>query len=501
MTALGFDPAAFLLRLRAQDKLLVRAGFPPLSPWWWETFESFLRNRATRRALRSLVLRVGRRGGKSSSLSRLAVCWAQHGPWSVSPGDVGVIPFLSVHRDEANGRLRTIEAILAALSIGHRRTSEGIELSGRPVVFKVFAATTQAVVGFTSILEIGDELAAWRDADTNANPAAEVLSYLAPTRATQPWSFRLLCSSPRSTDDAHYSLMERGDTADQQVAEAPTWVANPTLTEEETHALEPDLRVWAREYAAIPQASVLGAFDADAIERAFAPRSCAMERGQCVLVVDPSSGKKDAWAACEAGWSKGSDGRNYLVVHRIEGVEGSFWKQVSGDEVVERFATMAKNAGIYEVHADQRESLMLAAAFQRHQLKYIEHPWTASNKPAAVAMVRRWLAEGTLVLPEHRKLKSELFKFEERSTPSGGFTFGARGNGHDDYVALLITLAIAELAAPLSGSPLAPSWGTGPLYLGSSNADRHDRFWGDKPAASSSWCNHSDDWWIEGDDD
>jgi hypothetical protein len=58
-----------------------------------------------------------------------------------------------------------------------------------------------------------------------------------------------------------------------------------------------------------------------------------------------------------------------------------------------------------------------------------------------------------LVLPEHEQLRDELLEFEERSTTTGAFTFGARGSGHDDYVALLLTAAMADGQRQLQGSP------------------------------------------------
>ena len=68
-------------------------------------------------------------------------------------------------------------------------------------------------------------------------------------------------------------------------------------------------------------------------------------------------------------------------------------------------------------------------------------------------MVRRWLADDLLVLPDHEKLRRQLLAFEEKITPSGALTFGARGAGHDDYVALLLTAAMADAAGHLRGSP------------------------------------------------
>lgn len=442
----------FLARLWSLDAVLVRAGFPAMSPWWRATLERFFTARLSRRALRRLVLRVGRRGGKSSTLCRVAVAWALYGAWRVSPGDVGVVALLSVSVSESNSKLRTLEAILNACGTRYKRTSEGLQLDDRPALFRVFAATTQAVVGFTSIAILADEVAAWRDADTGANPASEVFSYLAPTMLTQPWAFSVLLSSPRSTNDYHYEAFEAGDTNEQQVAEAPTWVANDTVTEAETRSEQPDVRIWSREYAAIPQPSVLGAFDASAVERAFEPRGVQMVRHRRALIIDASSGKKDAWTGAIAGWST-IDRRSHLVLDHVDGVTGSFWQQMSGDQVVARFAQLAKRNHAHVVHGDQRESLMLSAAFRRHGLAFVEHAWTGANKPKAVELVRRWLAEGVLVLPAHEKLRRELLAFEERVTPAGNFTFAARGNGHDDYVALLITAALAELEGSLIGSP------------------------------------------------
>lgn len=457
MSARLADANQFLARLWALDAVLVRAGFPAMSPWWRSTLERFFTARLSRRALRKLILRVGRRGGKSTTLCRVAVAWALYGPWHVPPGDLGVVALLSVSVSESNSKIRTLEAILTACGARYKRTSEGLQLEDRPALFRVFAATTTAVVGFTSIAVLADEVAAWRDADTGANPASEVFSYLRPTMATQPWAFTVMLSSPRSTNDYHFDEYEKGDTNEQQVAEAPTWVANPAVTEAQTHIDEPDLRVHSREYAAIPQPSVLGAFDASAIERAFVQPEGAVRAYQRVMVIDPSSGKKDTWACAIVGWSKIGD-RCVMHVDQVDGIEGSFWKQVSGDAAVERFAVRAKERGVHVVHSDQRESLMLSAAFKRNGLQFVEHPWTAVNKPVAVAKVRRWLADGALLLPEHAKLRRELLAFEERVTPSGTFTFGARGGGHDDYVALLITLALAEIEKPLEGSPLVPSF-------------------------------------------
>ena len=105
---------------------------------------------------------------------------------------------------------------------------------------------------------------------------------------------------------------------------------------------------------------------------------------------------------------------------------------------------------------------MLRSEFSRHGLTFLELPWTSANKPQAVERVRRWMREGSLVLPDTDTrpgmvaLRRELAAFQERLAPSGQLTFGARSGGHDDHVALLLTAALAEAAGFVPSSPLAP---------------------------------------------
>ena len=83
-----------LTHLDALDRTLVEAGFPAMSAWWRDALATFYAS-----GRRQLVLRVGRRGGKSSTLSRVAVCEALYGEHPIPPGDVGVVAFVSVRRE------------------------------------------------------------------------------------------------------------------------------------------------------------------------------------------------------------------------------------------------------------------------------------------------------------------------------------------------------------------------------------------------------------------
>jgi hypothetical protein len=190
---------------------------------------------------------------------------------------------------------------------------------------------------------------------------------------------------------------------------------------------------------------VLGAFDPDDIERAFAPRALRdAAEGSRILVTDVSSGRKDSWTWGFCQWLTPEAAPPILRFEGVDGLHGAFWKSENGADVVARLAALAKGRGTYSVHGDQREEFMVRGEFAKQGMGFFPHPWTATSKPAAVETVRRWFREGTLWLPPHERLRRELHAFEERITPAGAFTFGARGSGHDDYVALLITAAMAH---------------------------------------------------------
>lgn len=434
------------------DRKLVSCGFPPTSPWWRETLERFYGSMR-----RQLVLRVGRRGGKSSTLARVGVLEAVVGDHNIPPGDIGIVAAISVSRDEAAKRLRTIEAILRALDIGYRplREGQGFELVDRSIGFQVFTASIAGVSGPTVICAIGDEVAKWKDAESGANPAREVLASLRPTMATQPRAKLFLSSSPLGCLDAHATAFDLGDTAGQMVAHAPTWVANPSVTEESTHELEPDPRIHAREFGAEPQAAALAAFDPEAVDRAFRPREWKRV-GRRVGLLDPSSGGKDAftWGAC--AWCEDADGRPFLNVDFVDATEGTFWEQVGGDVIADKISSAFAPYDIEHVHSDQRERLMLESVLRARKLILVVHDWTSTSKQLAVETIRRWLRDGTLCLPDRPKLRRELLLFEEKITATGALTFGARGSGHDDEVALLLTAAMAQAAGWIH-SPRRPA--------------------------------------------
>ena len=229
------------------DRRLVLAGMPETSEWWKQTMRRFYSSTCLQ-----MVLRVGRRGGKSSTLCRIAVLEALLGDHRVARGDTAVVALISKDRDDAKERLNTIREILDVLYVKYKATAGRIDLADRDLAFRVYTASVAGVSGFSGICVICDEVSKWMDKEAGANPATEVLSSVRPTMAGLPNARIFLSSSPWGKWDAHAKAFDAGESSHQQVAFAETWVARPALTLEGTRRLEPDERKWMREFAAVP---------------------------------------------------------------------------------------------------------------------------------------------------------------------------------------------------------------------------------------------------------
>lgn len=413
-----------------------------------------------------------------------------------------MVAFISVNKKEATSRLRTIKSILDAIGVKWRPIPDGVELEGRPVIFQTFACTVGAVSGFTSILVIADEVSKWINEDTGTNPAGEVLAAVRPTMATQRAGRIVLSSSPMGFKDAHAQAYDLGDTEHQQVVKAESWIANPTLTEAWTRRDEPHEATWRREYAAIPTGGANGAFLAEDIDAAIRPLEGLDVVGKPILLLDSSAGSGDAWTWCVAAWCRphfdpadqylweeidgykpgvitdrkgrpmrqvldamgapvpdptfGDKARPILALYRLGALEGRFRENTTAEEAVALATKEARRSGATKAIGDQFQSFFLESACKKHGVTYKQVTWSNTSKMSAITTLRRWMRAKMIAIepgPEGEALRQELLGFEEKLSPSGILTFGARRGGHDDRVALLINAAMAEAQFLLEGSP------------------------------------------------
>ena len=140
----------------------------------------------------------------------------------------------------------------------------------------------------------------------------------------------------------------------------------------------------------------------------------------------------------------------FFALTKVGGFGGKFGSGTTAGTVVQH---LAQNYGHItdRVVSDQRESMSLGAIFQRYGFQFRSIAWTNPNKIEAISWMLRLFREKTIGLQPHAGLRTELLNFREKLQPSGATTY--EGRKSDDYVALLITAGLADMAGWLGGSP------------------------------------------------
>lgn len=483
---------------------LAAHGVPsPSDRWMYEAERFYLHPTA-----KTWLSCVGRGGGKNHVAIFCGLSESVHGVWRIPPGERHYFVEVGENTGEAAKTLRQWSAYLRLLDIEHRATADTIDFVDEELAHlgvKCLSCRIGAVSGFRSIGDNLQEVAKW--SNEGINPAEEVAASAVAQTVTHPQARHRRFSSPLGTEGFFQEAVELGDTDHQIVTRGSSWDFNPAITEAATRLLEKDEKKWRREYLAEPQASQSSAFDPDAIDVCFKARRMprAVVEGMPLIVIDaagsstgiggdsftyglcrwvmsPSQTHRMEWrysafvghhwdfvydeSGKEIPLPESERLRPTLKFEWMKGIEGGFWRSVTADKIVEAIKAERDAWGAWGVVGDQRENFSLSALFAQKGIRYISLPWTSANKPGAVELVRTWMRERTLWLPReqvkdnetrpHDRLRRELLAFEEKLTPSGQITFGARGKAHDDFVALLITAALAEQNRLLSLSPSAP---------------------------------------------
>lgn len=297
------------------------------------------------------------------------------------------------------------------------------------------------------------------DEDSGANPADEVLAAVRPTGATTKAPI-ILSSSPVTFDDAHAREFDKGTDDFQLAVCAPTWVANPTVTKEDTRQMEQDERVWKREFAAIPQPAVLDGYLADVVGPCVdAGRDTARPRdlaAQYIIALDPAW-RRDEFAVAVLK----PELRNrapHVAVEEVLGWRAKPGTVLSVDNVVAKIADICTRWGTKTVYSDQKDVDTLRALLDRHNITLIGVPWTASNKTAKFRLFRSLCMDRRVDLPNDPVLIKQLESICIRLTPSGTETYVGKGSD-DRAFAVVLGAAEAVSLVPVLNDVPDPDYG------------------------------------------
>ncbi len=202
------------------DDLQAKYGMHHLSPWWLSKIGEFYDSGKT-----WMLLEVGRGGGKSISLSRIASTISLFGERTIPIGQRWVWPFVSISTPDAAKRINDISAIFRCIGIdisvkktAGRNSIELDDCRGQPIELVSIAANIASVSGPSSIGFAFDEEAKAYDKSSNANPASEILASAVQTFRGRDGIKAIRCSSAWTTDGSHYRAIQQGDTETTYVA-------------------------------------------------------------------------------------------------------------------------------------------------------------------------------------------------------------------------------------------------------------------------------------------
>lgn len=437
-----------------------RSMFRTLTHTHWPT-------RPRSEGYRDAYLRLGRRSGKSTRIcAPLAVAGllarVDH---LLAPGETARVLLVAPNRDQTRTLLDASAGLLDLLGIPHERLTSAVRVEGLRVTIETTTADAVAPRGPTAVLVVVDEAALLPfEAGAEGNDR-ELVAALRPTLATTKGRF-VMASTPWGRSGIHFERVEEhlGSAGGRAVAfAAPTWIVNPTITEEQTREEEPDDRTWRREWAAIP---------GDVDSAAFSSSDLDACLDEAIRYRDPTPGTSYSIGYDEGGRQSA---RALVVTHKEfrkrEGVVVEVvvqdlvrrWPPGSGvdhDAVMREVATISRRYNRARVLRDLFAGDAVSSALQRHGVRSEE----ASMSPQAQAQRFRDLQA---LIETHRirlipdpQLIGELRGLRETLHQGGRVTFSKGGRrGEFDDLADALALSVARALS------LPPSGGNGIVYV------------------------------------
>jgi hypothetical protein len=428
----------------------------PLTEQEAELFRAIAQREAPAGGADEFLAVVGRRGGKSESIARVATFEAAHGGHEVAlaPGQLGLVAVISPRREQSQEILNYCRGLAALPQVRPLLDGDPTQFEIRfktGVAIRVMTADAVAVSSPTVVCAIRDEQAKFPGDDTTT-PDREIDASLRPALAP-------LAGAPRrrligitsayiregvafETDRDHFGRPD----ADVLVVRGSTEQFNPSidrawLARERRRVGE---RVFAREYLAEWQDATTDGWFGSCIDQ-------CVDKGR--EFSEPMSGVRYV-AGIDAAFR--GDQFALVIAHR-EFREGKpaltvvdlamSWQPKSGEMLNARstVAEVAEEINEYGAiaFADQFSFDPLKEMFAQRKVHLREMPWTGANKPAMFTRVRAAMTDGLVRLPDDRALIREFHAIRGRLLRSGGERLEAAA-GHDDIAhAAVMSICVA----------------------------------------------------------
>jgi hypothetical protein len=401
--------------------------------------------------VRELWLALGRRAGKDSIASAIAVHASATGDFArhLRPGEKATILCLATNREQAAIVFDYIKAsfeqvpLLAPLV--RRVDADTVELTNG-VEINVATNSFRSIRGRTVALAILDELAFWRDeSGAYQSPDTEVYRAILPSLTTlrNAGSMIIGISSVYRRSGLLYDKIRQhyGQPGDILAIIAPTRTFNPTIDQAEIDRdIADDPERFNAEWNSIWRSDISDMFDRELVEAAVdpgvivrPPRPFHSYRA----FTDASGGRGDAFTAAIA---HDESDRVY--------VDATFERAAPFDPaiVVGEVAELLRSYGLSEVIGDKYAANWCSLAFEKAGISYTDSERDRSQIYLDALPV---FTSGRARLTDNRRLLTQLCALERRTTRTGRDLVNHPAGANDDLANAVCGAITAVTARPV----------------------------------------------------
>jgi hypothetical protein len=408
------------------------------------------------REYREVDFICGRRSGKSSKLAaNVALFEAAFRKHQLAPGERGHVVVIATTQRQAavvfNYILARLEnsPTLRRLIQGDPRADE-VDLTNG-ITIAVWPCNFRSIRGLSIVCAICDEIAFWRDADTGANPASEVLKAIRPAMATFPTAKLVKITSPYAKQGIIWDdFQARHKRDDLLVWRLDSATMNPSLDRDFLAAEEQrDPDFFRREYLAEFWESASGFLPPEMVDAAIVPGryELAPQADAFMAAALDSAFRGDNFAFSAV--KRTDTGRIIQAVNRCW--RGSRAKPVNMAATVEEIVSILRRFGITRIAGDQHCAEPIRQAFAAQGIDFVQRT-TVGNRAQCFNTLRTLVTSRQIDLLDDPAQTAELKSLEQIVTGSGSVRVEASGSGHDDRA---VALAQAAQEA-LSHAPVKP---------------------------------------------
>jgi len=412
------------------------------------------RRRSPGKAAKEAYVVCGRRSGKSFISAIVAVYLACFRSWSeyLSPGELGHIFIIANDRQQAQIIKKYISGIMNSKAVFRNLIKDDLQwqiILKNNIVISVKTANFRAVRGYTILAVIAEEISFWRDTETSANPAHEVIEALKPGMSTVEGSLLIAISTPYAKFGFLYEQFQEhfGEKNDDVL----TWRAKSTLMNPTINpliiekALHRDKASAKAEWLAEFREDLEDFLSLELIEQAVIPGRIELPPQKNIRYFgfcDPSGGRADFMTLGITHRSKDEK----VIVDLIHSSKPPF----SPDSVVRLQAQILKRYGIYSIWGDSYSAEWVASSFRKNGIQYEN---CSSSKSELYLGFLPLLSNYAVELLDDKTLKGQLRSLE-RYPKSGGRDKVDHAPGCHDDVSNCVAGA-ALMASEADGSDLS----------------------------------------------